>query len=463
MSLSLELARHCLRTVPHAALKRAQWHLLDWIACAGIGAAQPEAQVFLHGFRLPSNPSEQPSCEAGDPWPELLFEAATGNILEMDDIHKQALIHPGPVVIPAALFLARRLDLPATALLEAIVRGYEAMACLGRAVGPGHYRYWHNTATCGPIGAAAAACSLLGLSERQWQDAFGHAMTQAAGLWQTRLEPSQSKPWHNARAAQTGIQAAGLAQAGAQSAAHILEGEKGFFAAMCPDGDPALVVPATDDGEWQLFSTSFKPWPACRHAHAAIDCALELRACLRQRFPDQSPAECAERIKALHVSSYADALAFCDRVQPATPHEARFSLQHAVAASLLYGRPTLKSFGSDAIDDGLLQKLRTRVRVSSAARWNKNYPGHFGAGVELRLNEGSLLKVEVADAWGDPENPMPDSAVAEKAHMLLIAAGCPEAESDDLIRLCQTLHLPLRRAREIPSIRALISPPAFEC
>ena len=29
---------------------------------------------------------------------------------------------------------------------------------------------------------------------------------------------------------------------------------------------------------WRIEEVSFKPWAACRHAHPAIDCALELRA-----------------------------------------------------------------------------------------------------------------------------------------------------------------------------------------
>ena len=31
---------------------------------------------------------------------------AFGNVLEMDDVHREAILHPGPVVVPAALALA---------------------------------------------------------------------------------------------------------------------------------------------------------------------------------------------------------------------------------------------------------------------------------------------------------------------------------------------------------------------
>src|SRR5690606_22586093 len=159
-----------------------------------------EARALWQGPSLPGSPP--PSGQAGlagtshDPWQELLYEASLGNIFEMDDVHRAALVHPGSVVVPAALFLGRRLGATGSDILSAVVRGYEAVIRFGRAVGPGHYALWHNTATCGVLGAAAAAGSLLGLSTTALVDAFGLALTQAAGLWQVRLEPCMAKQWH---------------------------------------------------------------------------------------------------------------------------------------------------------------------------------------------------------------------------------------------------------------------------
>ena len=57
----------------------------------------------------------------------------------------------------------------------------------------------------------------------------------------------------------------------------ILEGPQGFFAATCPGADPEDVM-ADHGAPWLIEQVSFKPWPACRHAHAAIDAALAARA-----------------------------------------------------------------------------------------------------------------------------------------------------------------------------------------
>src|SRR5690554_4943615 len=110
MSYSAELARRCMKPVDDAARQRAVLHVIDWLGCAAIGAARPMAEALWRGFGLPGAPSLFEGLDGEptpDPWQTLLFESAVGNILEMDDIHRAALVHPGPVVIPAALFIAR--------------------------------------------------------------------------------------------------------------------------------------------------------------------------------------------------------------------------------------------------------------------------------------------------------------------------------------------------------------------
>ena len=70
------------------------------------------------------------------------------------------------------------------------------MIRVGRSVGPTHYRYFHNTATCGVFGSAAAAASVLSLDAVRTVDALGNAGTQASGLWQCRIEDTMSKQLH---------------------------------------------------------------------------------------------------------------------------------------------------------------------------------------------------------------------------------------------------------------------------
>ena len=85
------------------------------------------------------------------------------HILETDDLHRASVVHPGCVVVPAAWAVAVREGIRGHAMLKAVLWGFEAVTRIGMAVGPSHYRIWHNTATCGPYGSAMAAAALLQL------------------------------------------------------------------------------------------------------------------------------------------------------------------------------------------------------------------------------------------------------------------------------------------------------------
>ena len=428
MSLTAQLAELCLRPVGDADRARAALHVLDWTGCAVSGGASEAGRTLARwAARQPAGPCHAIGAGARDLWSAALVNGAVGNVLEMDDIHRAAILHPGPVVIPAAIALAEREGAAATALLDAIVRGYEAVIRVGAAVGPGHYRYWHNTATCGPFGAAAAACALLRLSARQWVDAFGNAGTQSAGLWQVRHEPVMSKQLHNARAAHAGLLAADLACAGFTGPAAILEGPQGFFAAMCPGADPRDVVRAPATG-WQIHDTSFKPWPACRHAHAAIDAALALRGKVGR-----------SSIRRAVVRTYGDALTFCNRPDPERPLDAKFSLQHSVAVALVDGPPPLAAFESAAIARPDLVALRAAVEVAAAEPYASAYPAHYGAEVEVELADGTRHVARVADALGDPENPLDEAGIRAKALALMRAGGLDAGRAARLADACRAL------------------------
>jgi 2-methylcitrate dehydratase PrpD len=56
----------------------------------------------------------------------------------MDDVHREAVVHPGDIVIPAALAVAQRENVEASALLDAIVVGYETAILVGLLADKGH-------------------------------------------------------------------------------------------------------------------------------------------------------------------------------------------------------------------------------------------------------------------------------------------------------------------------------------
>jgi 2-methylcitrate dehydratase PrpD len=410
MTLADQLAQHCWRPIQEHDLQRATQHVMAWTGAAALAAATPTAAQFWQGL--------QGLSSTNDPWHRLMFEASLGSLFEMDDTHRQALVHPAPVIVPVAMAIARQQNATGQHLLQAIVRGYEAMIRVGMSVGPAHYQYWHNTSTCGPIGAAVAAASLLNLSVEQTSHAIRLALVQTSGLWQTRLDSCDAKPWHLSRAAQTGVQAAFLAQAGLTGPAHAFEGEKGFFAATCPDAQPDKLTGAMTDN-WQIHATSFKPWAACRHAHPTIDAALGVREIWQQHHQDLV----WRNIDRIHIYTYQDAIAFCDRPHPTDTAQARFSLQHAAATTLLHGSPTPAAFEAPHIADTDIAALRHHTQVGCDADLQQRYPQHFGATVTVQWRHGHSISHTVYDTWGDPERPLQPTDLLHLTEAALHAAG----------------------------------------
>lgn len=436
-SLTERLAERLARPVPQWARDRARLHLLDWLGCVAGGRR------------------EYP----GGPWRDRV--AASGNALELDDVHRAARLHPGPIIWSALVGPDWLMAL--SHALDAAVRGYEAMIAVGCALDDHHYAQFHPTATCGAVGAAATvsaleppdsphpsvlseswylvregepvglvapalmpAGELFGEPEDHWEpmlvDAMGHAASMAGGLWRTRHEPgSATKQFHVAAAVATGVMAASFARANMRAPRFILEGEQGLFAATCRAPRPERMFAGEDD--WRIAEVSFKPWAACRHAHPAIDAALAL------------PLGALQGDGPILVETYPDALAFCDKPEPTTDLEAKFSLQHAVAVVAARGAPGLTDFDDAARGDPAIAAVRARVRVAADPAIAARYPEHFGA----RVSAGGQVS-EVQDALGDPERPMTPAQIEAKARALIAYGGLNAREADLAVELA--LRLP---------------------
>lgn len=385
-SLTEGLASHLLRPVDSETRNRARFHLLDWLGC--VAAAR---QASIAGALADETP--------------VMRAAWLGNVMEMDDVHRTAILHPGPVIWPAVLSGAEdNMD----ALLDAAVAGYEATIAIGATFDARHYAFHHNTATAGSFGAAAAAARLARANDQQVAAALGLAGSVTGGLWQMRNEPNDAKQWHIAHAVETGSRAAHFAVADIRGPRLILEGPHGVHAATCSTANPMILA----DG-WQIAAVSFKPWGACRHAHPAIDAALALKAKGHLDGP-------------VTVETYADALTFCDRPDPKTVLDAKFSLQHAIAIVQQRGEPELADFEPAAI--AALAEARSTVTVREGATFTARYPEHFGARVFTVTGDVSLI-----DTRGDPERPLSDDGVVAKARALMTWGGVDTSGIDEAL------------------------------
>lgn len=410
MSLTRELTRLIReKPVTDADLKMTALFVLDTIACA-LGALKTEPARMLRSVS---------SLGAEDIPRRAFFLGGLAHILEMDDLHRDSVTHPGSVVIPAAWATCENRNRSGHDFLKAVLAGYEAMCRVGNSVGKAHYRVWHNTSTCGPFGSAFAVADLLGLDENQTVWALGNAGTQSSGLWQFLETGAMSKHLHTARAAESGVLAAQLALVGFTGPEQILEGQKGFFAGLCNDPIAELVL-ASPQRRWQLVYTSIKPWPCCRHVHPAIDAALDLHRQLA-----------GHEIESVKVGAYQAAIDVCDRPRPQDPYSAKFSLQHTVAIALLEGQVVQASFDADARKR--IAGTREKVSVGVCPSVNAAYPEAWGVELVVTTRDGRTFNAIRRYAKGDPENPVTEAELVAKAHQQLQEAEIPSSSIDSLI------------------------------
>ncbi len=160
---------------------------------------------------------------------------------ELDSLRKPgAGVHPGAVLVPAALATAQERGAGGRALVAALVAGCEILFRVGKATKhTPESRGFHAPGLTGPFGAAVAAGHIAGLDAAAMTNALGIAGSLGGGLlaFAKSGNGGMVKRLHLGRAAESGVLAARLAAHGFTGPDTVLEGEFGFLDAYCTDTD----------------------------------------------------------------------------------------------------------------------------------------------------------------------------------------------------------------------------------
>lgn len=376
------IARARFEQIPVEDTRRA---VLDWLGSALAGSLEKPARMIQ---RLGFGASEEATVfgsHRASAAEAALKNGVASHILEFDDVHKGSTLHAAAPIIPAALAVAEREHASGRAFLLAVAVGYETAFRIGEAVNPSHYHFWHPTGTVATFGAAAAAGSILRLDADRVVNALGSAGTQAAGLWEFNADGAMSKHLHPGKAAFNGILSADLAREGFTGAQRIIEGERGFIAAM---SDAQICAEKAINGD-KIRENCYKLHACCGHTHTAIDTALELRNKIGGRG-----------IRAVEIELYGPGFEIVKQLNPKTPYQAKFSVAYCVAAAIQDGRVGLEQFDQDR--SAMLEKSSVRVAEDLTAK----YPAAWPARVKITLDDGTVLSGGNDFPRGNPENPV---------------------------------------------------------
>ncbi|WP_420640161.1 MmgE/PrpD family protein [Candidatus Poriferisocius sp.] len=367
-------------------LDRAADAVVDTVGCTVFGATQPWSQAAIVHAGLTGGQGPCTVIGADRPTTPAMAAFANGSsahAFELDDVHEEAISHPGAVVVPAALALAEAEGASIGDLLEAVVIGYEAMGRAGIAVGPaGHMLAgFHPTSMSGVFGSTAAAGRLLGFDGQMLNHAFGIAVSLASGTMEFASSGGMAKRIHAGRAAEAGVLAASLAARGVEGATDGLAGTYGFCAVFGPDPRPELLVDALGD-RWIIDEITVKPYAACSDIHPLIQAAAELAA-EHGLQPDRIArieAECPT--KAATQNSLDGTVSVM---------AAQYSAEFNIAAAILADPGDPATYRPERIADPALADLQAKVvSVRAAPEFDRTYAWKMGGRVRIHLTSGEV-------------------------------------------------------------------------
>jgi 2-methylcitrate dehydratase PrpD len=417
--------------VPASARREALRSILNWTGVAIGGSTEPavhNAVAALQPYAGGGKANLFGRRERFDPLRAALLAGISSHVLDFDDADLTNLIHPAGPVASALFPLSQDRHISGADFLHAFIVGTEVEDRLGNIIYPSHYDMgWHITGTCGVFGAAAACGRILGLNREQMMWALGLAATQASGL--KIMFGTMAKSFHPGHAAEDGLLAALLAAKGFTASEQAIEGKEGYIYAASTQHDYTRLM--KDLGtSYSITHNGYKPFPSGIVLHSILDGMIQLH-------DEKHPA--AADIKSISIRANPLVLQLTGKKTPQTGLEAKFSVYHAAAISLLRGRAGVKEFSDEAVKDPGVLLLRSLVQVDTdpGVRSDEVY-------LKVTMNDGTVLAKHVEHALGTLENPMTDRQLEDKFRSL--AEGILPPQQVDVL-FNQLQHLPeLRNA-----------------
>jgi 2-methylcitrate dehydratase PrpD len=391
-------------TIPDEARHYARRHLLDTVGVMIAGAAgdvASHAEAVLATVRPAGRIPVPGRARRADLIDAAFLGGTAAHGIELDDGFRQGSVHPGCVVIPAALALgcARRSD--GQALMQAIVAGYETVIAIGRACHPDlRQRGFHPTAAVGVFGSAAAAGKLGALSPDRLANAFGLAASSAGGLFAFVNGGGDIKRLHAGHAAREGLQAALLADQGVEGPPGVLEARDGFMQAFARAEKARMIMPPPPFGITDCY---IKPYPCCRHIQPAVEALIGLLADKNIASDEVERIEVATyRIAAEHAETGWDDFA-----------SAQLSFPYLIGLALKFRAIKLEHFADEVRRDPGFAAIARKLTVTAPPDVDRLYPQLRPARVTVTTARGSFTR-QADEALGSRIVPLDDSALQAK-------------------------------------------------
>ncbi len=421
--------------IPRAVVERMHDCVLDSIGCCLHGAtlpwtrkvqemvlaegALPAASIFGGGGRTSVSQA-------------VLVNGTAGHAFELDDIHKESIVHPGSLAMPVAMALAEAAgNASGRDLITAMVAGYEVGTRVGSAATMSLFlRGFHPQGTSGAFVAAATAGRMLGLDPARMQHTLGIVGSQAGGLMAAQ-EGAMVKRFHCGRAAQSGVYSALLARRGFTGITNVLEAPYGGFLSSLSDKPAPTRLTAGLGTAWETANVGYKPHAAVTSIHTALDALADL---MRE---NKLSADDIERVDA--------ALSHMTHVHCAWRYEAQgvtaaqMNLYYGLAVIALDGAAFVEQYCEDRLRDPRIFDFIGRIHASVDAGIEAMGPAfRHAARLKVETRDGRTFAREILHRRGSPENPLKPGDIEYKFRNVARSCLAPR-RIERVIELCGTL------------------------
>ncbi len=374
--------------LPDEVKHRARLLILDGLGC-GLYAADLQWSQMLRDTLMEIDTTRQ--CAVwGTPHRLSSVHAALCNGtqtqgFELDDVHREAVMHPASVTLPPAIALAEtRPGISGKDLLTAVVAGYEVGPRVGMCMGRNHLEQgWHTGATLGVFSAAATAARALGLDEERCVHAIGMAGTQSAGLMAAQFG-SMVKRMHAGKSAESGLYAALLAEKGFTGIIDVFEAGYGGFCTTFSGGREGVFDrEKLTRGLGETFETmrvSLKFYSCVASNHTTLDALRNLQS--------QRPfgADDIDHIVVHGSKATVEHVGWPYRPEGVTASQ--LNLGYCVATYLLEGACFVEQFSEALVADPARMALAARRAVRRGPLDQRRRAEHAPQGARRGLPEG---------------------------------------------------------------------------
>jgi len=404
--------------IPEEVRTRIKLLILDALGCGLYAADLPWSRILMDTLSAGDN-SDKAGVWGTDlrlsPPHAAMVNGALIQGFELDDVHRQGVLHVGAVTLPALVAVSEiRPGMSGRSFLTAAVAGYEIGPRVGMCMGQEHITQgWHSGATLGVFSAGAAAARALGLDTDRTVHALGIAGTQSSGLMAVQFG-AMAKRLHAGRSSQSGLYGALLAENGYTGIVNVFESEYGGFCTTfsgSADGFNLAELTGALGKRFETMRIALKFYSCVLSNHTTLDAIRNLQA--------RHPFGAADVEKFVVHGSLATMEHVGWKYRPEGLTSAQLNLPFCIATLMLEGDVFVDQFPEDSFTDpariAYADKVEVRHDPDITAR-GSNY--RHMVRVEVHLKDGTVLEETVEAPRGSEHSFASETDIVDKFEKL---------------------------------------------